>query len=70
MSPAPIKPGATVPDEERPDDVGACLAAIRSTSNHVGPIDREDARAIYSSTCIDLAEWRRLDAAADGVPSR
>ena len=63
MSPAPSKP---VPaDEGSLDGVGACLAAIRAMSTHNGAIDEEDARAIYSLSCIALAEWRKLDAAAD-----
>ncbi len=64
MSPAPSKP--TLPlDDGNLDEIGACLAGIRALSNHNGAIDEEDARAVYSLTCIALAEWRKLDAAAD-----
>lgn len=49
------------------DDIGACLAAIRAMSTHNGVIEEEDARAIYSLTCIALVEWRKLDAAPDKI---
>jgi hypothetical protein len=52
-------------EEGNLDEIGACLAAIRSMSTHNGVIDEEDARAIYSLTCIALVEWRKLDAEAD-----
>ena len=52
-------------EEGNLDDIGACLAAIRSMSCHNGAIDEEDARAIYSLTCIALVEWRKLDGEAD-----
>ena len=65
MSAALSKPAAV--DEGSLDEVGACLAAIRSMSTHNGAIEEEDARAIYSLSCIALAEWRKLDAAADNM---
>ncbi len=37
------------------------------TSSHNGAIDEEDARAIYSLSCIALTEWRLLDEADSGV---
>ena len=69
MSPAADKAVSRAPEGSL-DDLGACLAAIRSMSTHTCAIDEEDARAIYSLTCIALVEWRKHDAAADTVSLR
>ena len=47
------------------NDIGAFLTAIRALSTNDGPIDEEDACAVYSLACMALVAWKKLDAAAD-----
>ncbi len=62
-----LQPPCALPREGNLDDIGAVLCAIRSMTSANGAIDEEDARAIYSLSCIALTEWRLLDEADSGV---